>query len=81
MINWEELKHIHVIRKLQSILTQWFSTEVFFVDERGVIRNFDPNDKTRDWKNPLAREFVREKTRERFFKHVAEMNEAALRSD
>ncbi len=81
MINWEELKHIHVIRKLQTILTQWFSTEVFFVDERGVIRNFDPNDKSRDWKNPLAREFTREKTRERFFKHVSEMNEKALKSD
>lgn len=81
MINWEELKHIHVIRKLQSILTQWFSTEVFFVDERGVIRNFDPNDSSRDWKNPLAREFTREKTRERFFKHVSDMNEKALKSD
>lgn len=81
MINWEELKHIHVIRKLQTILTQWFSTEVFFVDERGVVRNFDANDKTRDWKNPLAREFVREKTRDRFFKHIAEMNELALKSD
>lgn len=81
MINWEELKHIHVIRKLQTILTQWFSTEVFFVDERGAIRNFDPNDKGRDWKNPLAREFTREKTRERFFKHVSDMNEKALKSD
>ncbi|MBC7386634.1 MAG: sigma-54-dependent Fis family transcriptional regulator [Cryobacterium sp.] len=81
MINWEELKHIHVIRKLQSILTQWFSTEVFFVDERGVIRNFDPTDRQREWKNPLAAEYVREKTRERFFKHVSEMNEAALKSN
>ena len=81
MVNWEELKHIHVIRKLQTILTQWFSTEVFFVDERGVIRNFDPADKNRDWKNPLAREFTGEKTRERFFKHVSDMNEKALKSD
>jgi two-component system, NtrC family, response regulator HupR/HoxA len=81
VINWEELKHIHVIRKLQTILTQWFSTEVFFVDERGVVRNFDPADKNRDWKNPLAREFVREKSAERFFKHVAELNEQALKSE
>lgn len=81
MVNWEELKHIHVIRKLQTILTQWFSTEVFFVDERGVVRNFDPTDRTREWTNPLAKEFTREKTREHFFKHVAEMNELALKSD
>ena len=33
MINWEELKHIHVIRKLDEILAQWFHTDIFFVDE------------------------------------------------
>ena len=41
MINWEELKHIHVIRKLEEILGQWFHTDIFFVDERGAVRNYD----------------------------------------
>jgi DNA-binding NtrC family response regulator len=80
VINWEELKHIHVIRKLQTILTQWFSTEVFFVDERGAVQNFDPSD-PHSLKNALVREYVHEKHRERFFKHIAELNEQALRSD
>lgn len=54
MINWEELKHIHVIRKLEGILAHWFHTEILFVDERGQIRNFDPLDRQREFKNPLC---------------------------
>ena len=54
MINWEELKHIHVIRKLQQIIGQWFYAEVFFLDERGVVRNYDPYDRQREFKNPLC---------------------------
>ena len=68
MINWEELKHIHVIRKLEDILGQWFHSEVFFVDERGVVRNFDSIEKGREFKNPLAAAFLsREKGREFIF--------------
>lgn len=78
MINWEELKHIHVIRKLESILAQWFNTEVFFVDERGQVRNFEPS---HTLKNPVAAQFVRERARDQFFKHVAEANEEAIKSD
>ncbi len=54
MINWEELRHIHVIRKLQQIIGQWFHAEVFFLDERGVVRNYDPYDRQREFKNPLC---------------------------
>lgn len=54
MINWEELKHIHVIRKLEAILAQWFNTEIFFVDRRGNIRNYDPEDRQREFRNPLC---------------------------
>ena len=54
MINWEELKHIHVIRKLQQIIGQWFYAEVFFLDERGAIRNYDPYDRQREFKNPIC---------------------------
>lgn len=54
MINWEELKHIHVIRKLQQIIGQWFHAEVFFLDERGVVRNYDPYDRQREFKNSLC---------------------------
>ncbi len=54
MINWDELKHIHVIRKLQQIIGQWFHAEVFFLDERGVVRNYDPYDRQREFKNPIV---------------------------
>lgn len=54
MINWDELRHIHVIRKLQQIIGQWFHAEVFFLDERGVVRNYDPYDRQREFKNPLC---------------------------
>lgn len=59
MINWEELKHIHVIRKLEGILAQWFHTEIFFVDERGQVRNYDPQDRQREFKNPLSATLLR----------------------
>ncbi len=54
MINWEELKHIHVIRKLEQVLGQWFSTEIFFLDERGNVKNYDPLDRQREFRNPLC---------------------------
>ena len=54
MINWDELRHIHVIRKLQQIIGQWFHSEVFFLDERGVVRNYDPYDRQREFKNPIV---------------------------
>ncbi len=73
MINWEELKHIHVIRKLEEILGQWFNTEIFFVDERGAVRNFDPLDRQREFKNPLCATLLpKEKGREWLLPAMAE---------
>src|SRR5690242_13513696 len=82
MINWEELKHIHVIRKLEEILAQWFNTDIFFVDERGQIRNYDPNDKRREFKNPLTGAFLnKERGRLLLIKSIADANETAFKSD
>ena len=39
MINWDEIKHIHVIRKLEEILSSWFNNAVMMTDDHGVIRN------------------------------------------
>lgn len=81
MINWDDLKHIHVIRKLQAILAQWFHTEVFFLDERGVVRNYDPLDRQREFKNPLAATLLpKEKGRELMFAHMAQANEKIFSS-
>lgn len=79
LINWEELKHIHVIRKLETILAQWFYTEIFFVDERGQLRNYDPQDRQREFKNPLCATLLpQEKGRELLLKSFAETNEKAF---
>src|SRR6185437_1295339 len=82
MINWEELKHIHVIRKLEEILAQWFHTEIFFVDERGTVRNYDPLDRQREFKNPLCATLLpKEKGREMVLKAISDANEKVFSSD
>ena len=82
MINWEELKHIHVIRKLEEILAQWFNTEIFFVDERGAVRNYDPLDRQREFKNPLCATLLpKEKGRQMVMQAIAQANEQAYRSE
>ncbi len=77
MINWDDLRHIHVIRKLQQIIGQWFHAEIFFVDERGNVRNYDPYDRQREFKNPLCANLLpKEAGREwllSFFKETSEV--------
>lgn len=81
MINWEELKHIHVINKLEEILAQWFNTDIFFIDERGQLRNYDQGDRRREFKNPLASHFLHsDKGRLLFLKSVADANEQLFKS-
>jgi transcriptional regulator with PAS, ATPase and Fis domain len=82
MINWEELKHIHVIRKLEEILAQWFHTDIFFVDERGQVRNYDPLDRQREFKNPLSATLLpKDKGRALVMKAFVDGNEKAFRTD
>lgn len=80
MINWDELRHIHVIRKLEGILAQWFHTDIFFVDERGQVKNFDVLDRQKDFKNPLSAQLLsREKGRQLLFDSFANANEACFK--
>jgi len=82
MINWEELKHIHVIRKLEEILGQWFHTDIFFVDARGQVRNYDPMDRQREFKNPLAASLMpKDKGRELILQAITAANEQVFKSD
>jgi len=81
MINWEELQHIHVIRKLEQILAQWFYTDIFFVDERGTIKNFDWKDKKAEFKNPLVHTLLSsDPGREFLSRAVLEANEKVFSS-
>ena len=82
MINWEELKHIHVVRKLEEILAQWFNTDIFFVDERGQIRNTRLNDQEKPFKNALTTALFRqEKGQALFRKTLMQANEKIFQGD
>lgn len=82
MINWEDLKHIHVIRKLEQILAQWFYTEIFFMDERGNVKNYDPLDRQRQFKNPFCATLLpHDQGRELILKHMSQCNEKAFNSE
>lgn len=61
MIRWDDLKHIHVIRKLNQVLGQWFHTELFFFDEKGTLqgREFSPKG---EYANPLVAAFAAKET-------------------
>lgn len=77
MINWDELKHIHVIRKLQQIIGQWFHAEIFFLDERGVVRNYDPYDRQREFKNPIVANILpKEQGREWLLNYFREVSDS-----
>ena len=76
MINWDDLKHIHVIRKLEQILAQWFNTEIFFVDEKGFLKNHDISNIKTEFKNPLFKTLLKsEPGKEKFLQSVRESNE------
>jgi two-component system, NtrC family, response regulator HupR/HoxA len=79
MINWDELKHIHVIRKLEQILAQWFYTEIFFLDEKGQVQNYDPTDRQREFKNPLCANLLpKDKGREILLTAMSKANEKLI---
>lgn len=81
MINFEELKHIHVIRKLQSILRSWFQTEIFFVDDKGTLRNLESMGPIQEWKNSLAALYVRDPVKPHFLEYLNQANEQAVRGE
>jgi transcriptional regulator with PAS, ATPase and Fis domain len=43
MLNWDIVKDLHVIQKLQEVLGKWFTTDIIFLNEFGKIQShFDP---------------------------------------
>ena len=82
MVNWDELKHIHVIRKLEEILAQWFNTDIFFLDERGQLRNLDFTDESRTFKNSLSRALLsNERGRLIFAKTMVDVGETTAKGE
>mgnify|MGYP001558776109 CR=1 FL=1 len=81
MINWDELKHIHVIRKLEGILAHWFHTEIFFVDERGKVRNLDTSDREKELRNPFSNLLLnKDSGRDLVMRSASEANERLFKS-
>jgi len=39
MINWKEMSNLHVISKLEEILSKWFGVEMIYTDEHSKIRS------------------------------------------
>jgi len=52
MFDWDEFEHLHVVRKLKEILSQWWNVEVFFADDRGFLRNIEKGEE-KTFKNPV----------------------------
>ncbi len=39
MVNWENLRNLHVVAKISEILNRWYGVEVIFADSLGKIRS------------------------------------------
>ena len=39
MINWKEMKNLHVISKLSEILNKWYGTELIWADAQSKIQS------------------------------------------
>src|SRR5690606_8801069 len=39
MVNWSDIQNLHVITKMESILSNWFGTELFWTDVHGKIHS------------------------------------------
>ncbi|MGE4234497.1 MAG: sigma-54 interaction domain-containing protein [Bacteriovoracia bacterium] len=80
MINWEELSHIHVIRKLDEVLGSWFGADVFFLDHKGELRNWQSGGRFK-YSNPLTEQlFKREVVQKKVAAHFRELTEKLFRS-
>jgi transcriptional regulator with PAS, ATPase and Fis domain len=42
MIKWQEFEFIHVIKRMRHLLSQWWGIDLFFVDDRANVRDYDP---------------------------------------
>lgn len=52
MFDWSEFEHLHVVRKLKEILSDWWNVEVFFADDRGFLREID-REEAKTFKNAV----------------------------
>lgn len=41
MLNWQEFEDLRVIKKLKTVISNWWNAEVVFIDEKGDLKNLD----------------------------------------
>ena len=70
MINWEELKHIHVIKKLDEVLSAWFNTAILITDGHGTIHNHTKGEKP-DCKNLLVQLILQSPTGQEYLEQYS----------
>jgi len=82
MIKWEEFEHIHVVRKLRSILGSWFKVDVLFINDQGKIRNVNTGGTDLSWHNPLLEVALKEQKNWDFLLNKAEdINQHFIKND
>ncbi len=79
MINWDEIKHIHVIRKLEEILSSWFNTGILMTDAQGEIRNHGKDEEPHS-KNLLCQLILQSEGGHEFLDNFAAQAGTELRS-
>ena len=75
MINWQEFEHIHVVKKLQEVLGNWFMVDIVFVDDQGRVRNFKKGEK-KLWNNTLLANFLNKDNGYEYLCQIAEKENA-----
>ena len=41
MLNWQDFEELRVIKKLKTVISNWWNAEVIFVDDKGDLKNLD----------------------------------------
>lgn len=44
MINWKNFETLRVVKKIRTIVGQWWDTDIIFIDDNGDIQNFTKKD-------------------------------------
>ena len=69
MINWNDLKNLHVIRQTKNIIHKWWKVDVLIIDEKDIINDQADFIETLFFHNPVIKELFQKKSvQESFFK-------------
>ena len=73
MLNWNDLKNLHVVKKTRDIIFQWWKVDVLIM-ERDVLENYMSGEKevAISFQNPLLQSlFEKDQARSAFFERIS----------